>query len=250
MWFLINFFQTQKFTIMKKIVYAFGLICVCLLIFVTCKGGGNSSDKKDYSNVEPVYIPCLTTSENAIIALSESLEEPTIQNTDKGCEITFLTAEGRQVFLVPWHFNLNEYAEDKAAGDDNLFFYDLKPLVVFEKGEKYYPYWQVNQSFSCGITLALPNGKFLSFLSLGTCSMTEQLADCRFRVQDRKFNTTKREINVKIINVNRFGNARHYISPIFHPVSSEQYSAPVEAKTLMSNNTIKGLYDAYRPADY
>ena len=91
---------------MKKLAYIFGLVCLCIFVLTSCfgvGGGEKSSEKKDYSNVEPVYIPCISTSENAIIALSESLEEPTIQNTDKGCEITFLTAEGRQVFLLPYH---------------------------------------------------------------------------------------------------------------------------------------------------
>ena len=234
---------------MKKIVYAFGLICVCLLIFVTCLGGGNSSDKKDYSNAEPVYIPCLTTSENAIIAFSKSLEKPKIKNTEKGCEITIHTAEGKQVFLLPYHYNLEEYKYDLAVGLYGKYFNEIIPMYLFEKGERYYPYWEVSNSSSHGITLALPNGKFLSFIALDICWDTESLEDNRFRVQDRKFNTTKRAINVKIINVNRFGNARHYISPIYHPLSDYVYSTPVEAKSLMGN-TIKGLYDAYRPADY
>lgn len=238
---LINFFHKLKFFIMKKII-----LTLCVILLCACS---SNSKNEDYSNVEPVYIPCITVSENAIIAFSKSLENPTIQNTAKGCEITIHTAEGKQVFLLPYHYNLDEYKYDLAVGLYGKYFIEIHPMYLFEKGDRYYPYWEVRNSYSHGITFALPNGKFLSFIALDSCRGTENLEDNRFRVQDRTFNTTARKINIKIINVNRFGNARHYISPIYYPISNKEYSTPVEAKSLIGG-AINAQYDAYRPADY
>ena len=83
---------------MKKLFF----LLVCLCLFASCS--------KDIAEGDSNPLPTMLSENgaNSALILPEA-SQVNVQNTKRGCEIIMMTELGRQVFVLPYHYDLSAY---------------------------------------------------------------------------------------------------------------------------------------------
>lgn len=215
------------------------LCCAVLLLLTAC--GGSKSESGSSSGLfggssEPV---CVTASENTVVLLTN----PTscnVENTDKGCLITFKTKVGKQAFLVPYQYDLDYYKERYLTANGSFEELQLNPGQLFKKDTGFSMKGNVRPYDGAGITLRLPNDKMLTFVAVYLYD-EEALGMATVRVRHLPLILTNKE-KLPIINVNvtLASSPDEVVSPIYIPLANDELSTPTDITLLVNEGKIKG----------
>ena len=152
---------------MKKF---FTILCLCCatVIFMTSCGGGSksgSSEEKTESSEKISDAVCVTAKENTVVLLTHP-SRCEVENTDKGCVITFKTKEGKQAFLIPYQYNLDYYKERYFTANGSYEELQINAGQLFKKDTGFYMKGNVRPYEGAGMTFRLANDKMLTFVAV------------------------------------------------------------------------------------
>lgn len=226
---------------MKKIFIILSLCCATVLFMTSCGGGSKSgssegtTEEASESSESKVDALCVTADENTVVLLTHP-NSCTVENTDKGCLVTFKTKAGKQAFLMPCQYRLDEYDNCRANGSyEELKFIPGEP---FKRDTGFSTKGCVRPFEGRGITFQLPNGKLLSFVAINFYEKDYvENATIRVRHLDLKL-LSKQLMKVLNVNVSLALTPHQIIMPIYRP-SSEQLSTPTDVQKLVSDGKIE-----------
>ena len=223
---------------MKKI---FTILCLCSAVIFLLSACGGSKSKSGSSSLfggssEPV---CITANENTVLLLTSSTTCD-VENTDKGCLITFKTKVGKQSFLIPVQYDLDHYKERYLTANGTFEELQLNAGQLFKKDDGFYMKGNVRPYDGAGMTFRLPNDKMLTIVApfLYDKKMLD-VATVRVRHLPLIL-TNKKELPIINVNVALASDPDAIISPIFLPLGKEELSTPADVEQLVNDGTIEG----------
>lgn len=227
---------------MKKIFTILSLCCATVLFMASCGSGsksGSDSSSSDSSRASDVSsdVPCVTAQENTVILLTHA-GKCEVENTDKGCLVTFKTQVGKQAFLIPYQYKLDYYNSYTANGSfEKLPFI---PGSVFRQDTGFHMKGNVRPYEGKGMLFRLPNKKMLAFVAVyGYDEDAVEAATVKVR-HLKMLLTSKEELPIINVNVTLALSPEQVILPIYPTADDSQLSTPVDIEDLVNDGKIKG----------
>lgn len=219
---------------MKKNLF----LCLCgLMMAVLCSCTSNVVKNPD---VEQVICP----SRNCVIALPQATNV-SVENTERGCEVYFDTELGRQLFILPYHYELDKMAKISIPTTDGDK--KLKPFRVFGKENAFFDEGKPENYPDKGIAFRLSPDAVIVFVALNGID-AEKLRSVRVGFDTGDFQVGKRDYvyTADIVSLCD-GYANQLIIPIFEMESLQRYSEDTRsAKSLFGEGILGGLYVEFK----
>lgn len=226
---------------MKKFFIILSLCCATVLLMTSCGGGSKSgaSEEKTESSEKISGAVCVTAKENTVVLLTHP-SSCEVENTDKGCMITFKTKEGKQAFLIPYQYNLDYYKERYFTANGSHEELQINAGQLFKKDTGFYMKGNVRPYEGAGMTFRLPNDKMLTFVAVYFYDK-DAVDHCSVTVRHLPMLlTNKQELPIINVNVTLAIEPDQVVSPIFIPLDSTELSTPTDIEQLVNDGTIEG----------
>ena len=207
----------------------------------SCGGGSKSgsSEEKTESSEKISDAVCVTAKENTVVLLTHP-SRCEVENTDKGCVITFKTKEGKQAFLIPYQYNLDYYKERYFTANGSYEELQINAGQLFKKDTGFYMKGNVRPYEGAGMTFRLANDKMLTFVAVYLYDK-DAVDHCSVKVRHLPMMlTNKQELPIINVNVTLALTPDEIVSPIFLPLDKAELSTPTDIEQLVKDGTIEG----------
>ena len=158
---------------MKKINFflSVAVTVLSLVLFSAC--GSAEGDSKPL----PTMVP--TNGANSAFVLPEATLV-SIQNTKRGCEILMMTELGRQVFVLPYHYDISAYDGLKVSTTEGKK--KIEPFDVFGKEREFFSDGEVKLYPDKAVAFEMPDGSAFVLIALDGVDL-QKLQYLRFTMQ-------------------------------------------------------------------
>ena len=217
---------------MKKINFflSVAVTVLSLVLFSAC--GSAEGDSK------PLPTMVLANGANSAFVLPEATLV-SIQNTKRGCEILMMTELGRQVFVLPYHYDISAYDGLKVSTTEGKK--KIEPFDVFGKEREFFSDGEVKLYPDKAVAFEMPDGSAFVLIALDGVDL-QKLQYLRFTMQKGKLFTRLLPIDAVHFVEASSSYANQTIIPLYHLESDKCYSEPTAIRQLLDTHSVKGLY--------
>lgn len=217
---------------MKKLTLLFGL---CLCLFASC---GNPVAEGD-ANPLPTMKP--EDGANHAFILPEA-NQVSIQNTKRGCEILMITELGRQVFVLPYHYDLGAYEGLKVSTTEGRK--KIEPFDVYGKENEFFSDGKLSPYPDKGVAFEMPDDRIFVIMALDGVDW-RKLRYLRFTMEKGKLPLRLGSVDAVHFVEASSSYANQTIIPLYHLESSKCYSEAADISQLLENHSVNGLYVSF-----